>query len=120
MLALRRGRGQRGRGHIINISSSGTRASPPRFGAYVASKSALAALSRCIGPEVADDGVAITNIHMPLVRTPMIAPTDMYKNFPTSSPEEAAEMVAAAILTRQPEVSTRLGNLGETLSTRRP
>ncbi len=120
MLAVLPGMRQRRRGHIINISSIGTQAYPPRFGAYVASKSALAALSRCIGPEVADDGVAITNIHMPLVRTPMIAPTDMYKNFPTSSPEEAAEMVAAAILTRQPEVSTRLGKLGETVSTVAP
>jgi hypothetical protein len=57
---------------------------------------------------------------MPLVRTPMIAPTGMYKNFPTSSPEEAAELVASAILTRQPEVSTRLGKLGETVSTVAP
>jgi NAD(P)-dependent dehydrogenase (short-subunit alcohol dehydrogenase family)/dTDP-4-dehydrorhamnose reductase len=120
MLAVLPGMRQRRRGHIINISSIGTQAYPPRFGAYVASKSALAALSRCIGPEVADDGVAITNIHMPLVRTPMIAPTDMYKNFPTSSPEEAAEMVASAILTRQPEVSTRLGKLGEAVSTVAP
>jgi NAD(P)-dependent dehydrogenase (short-subunit alcohol dehydrogenase family) len=120
ILAVLPGMRQRRRGHIINVSSIGTQAYPPRFGAYVASKSALAALSRCIGPEVADDGVAITNIHMPLVRTPMIAPTDMYKNFPTSSPEEAAEMVAAAILTRQPEVSTRLGKLGETVSTVAP
>jgi NAD(P)-dependent dehydrogenase (short-subunit alcohol dehydrogenase family) len=120
ILAVLPGMRQRRRGHIINISSIGTQAYPPRFGAYVASKSALAALSRCIGPEVADDGVAVTNIHMPLVRTPMIAPTDMYKNFPTSSPEEAAEMVATAILTRQPEVSTRLGKLGETVSTVAP
>jgi NAD(P)-dependent dehydrogenase (short-subunit alcohol dehydrogenase family) len=107
---------KRGSGHIINISSIGTQAYPPRFGAYVASKSALAALSRCIGPEVWDDGVAVTNIHMPLVRTPMIAPTGMYKNFPTSSPEEAAELVASAILTRTPEVSTRLGKIGETVN----
>src|SRR5229473_2973045 len=120
MLAVLPGMRQRRRGHIINISSIGTQAYPPRFGAYVASKSALAALSRCVAPEVADDGVAITNIHMPLVRTPMIAPTGIYKNFPTSSPEEAAEMVAAAILTRQPEVSTRLGKLGETVSTVAP
>lgn len=107
-------------GHIINISSIGVQAYPPRFGAYVASKSALASLSRCIAPEVVDDGVAITNIHMPLVRTPMIAPTGMYKNFPTSSPEEAAEMVASAILTRQPEVSTRLGKIGESVHTIAP
>src|SRR5437899_7774814 len=109
LLAVLPGMRRRRRGHIINISSIGVQAFPPRFGAYVASKSALAALSRCIAPEVADEGVAITNIHMPLVRTPMIAPTGIYKNFPTSSPEEAAEMVASAILTRQPEISARLG-----------
>ncbi len=120
ILAVLPGMRKRGRGHIINISSIGTQAFPPRFGAYVASKSALAALSRCIGPEVADDGVAVTNIHMPLVRTPMIAPTGIYKNFPTSSPDEAAELVASAILTRQPEVSTRLGKLGETVHTVAP
>jgi len=120
LLAVLPGMRARRRGHIINISSIGVQAFPPRFGAYVASKSALAALSRCIAPEVADDGVAITNIHMPLVRTPMIAPTGMYKNFPTSSPEEAAEMVASAILTRQPEISTRLGKVGESVNTVAP
>jgi NAD(P)-dependent dehydrogenase (short-subunit alcohol dehydrogenase family) len=104
---------ERKSGHVINIASIGAQAYPPRFGAYVASKAALAGLSRCVGPEVSDDGVAITNVYMPLVRTPMIAPTGMYKNFPTISPEEAAEMVMGAILTRPPEVSTRLGKLGE-------
>jgi NAD(P)-dependent dehydrogenase (short-subunit alcohol dehydrogenase family) len=120
LLAVLPGMRERRRGHVINISSIGVQAFPPRFGAYVASKSALAALSRCIAPEVVDEGVAVTNIHMPLVRTPMIAPTGIYKNFPTSSPEEAAEMVATAILTRQPEVSTRLGKLGETVHTVSP
>ena len=120
LLAVLPGMRRRRRGHIINISSIGVQAYPPRFGAYVASKSALAALSRCIAPEVADDGVAITNIHMPLVRTPMIAPTGIYKNFPTSSPDEAAEMVASAILTRPPEVSTRLGKVGESVNTVAP
>ena len=120
LLAVLPGMRRLRRGHVINISSIGVQAFPPRFGAYVASKSALAALSRCIAPEVVDDGVAITNIHMPLVRTPMIAPTGIYKNFPTNSPEEAAELVAQAILTRQPEVSTRLGKLGETVHTVSP
>ncbi len=111
---------ERGSGHIVNISSIGVQAYPPRFGAYVASKSALAALSRCIGPELADDGIAITNIHMPLVRTPMIAPTGIYRNFPTLSPEEAAELVMQAVLSRKPEVSTRLGKLGEAVDTIAP
>ena len=120
ILAVLPGMQARKRGHIINISSIGTQAFPPRFSAYVASKSALAAFSRCIGPEVIDDGVAITNIHMPLVRTPMIAPTGIYKNFPVATPDEAAEMIAAAILTRPPEVSTRLGKLGESVNTLAP
>jgi NAD(P)-dependent dehydrogenase (short-subunit alcohol dehydrogenase family) len=115
MLAVLPGMKKRKAGHIINISSIGVQAYPPRFGAYVASKSALGALSRCLGPEVADDGIALTNIHMPLVRTPMIAPTGMYESFPTLSPEEAAEMVLSAVLSRVPEVSTRLGKLGETV-----
>jgi NAD(P)-dependent dehydrogenase (short-subunit alcohol dehydrogenase family) len=111
---------QRGSGHIVNISSIGAQVYPPRFGAYVASKSALAALSRCVQPELADDGVAITNIHMPLVRTPMIAPTGIYRNFPTIDTEQAAEMVLQAILSRPPEVSTRLGKLGEAVDTIAP
>jgi NAD(P)-dependent dehydrogenase (short-subunit alcohol dehydrogenase family) len=120
MLALIPGMRERRTGHIINISSIGVQAYPPRFGAYVASKSALAALSRCIAPELADDGISVTNIHMPLVRTPMIAPTGMYKNFPTIDTDQAAEMVLQAILSRPPEVSTRLGKLGEAVDTVSP
>jgi NAD(P)-dependent dehydrogenase (short-subunit alcohol dehydrogenase family) len=111
---------ERRSGHVINISSIGVQAYPPRFGAYVASKSALAALTRCIAPELADDGIAVTNIHMPLVRTPMIEPTGIYRNFPTIDTDRAAEMVLQAILSRPPEVSTRLGKLGEAVDTLSP
>ncbi len=104
---------QHGGGHIINITSIGGQTYPPRFAAYVASKAALDAYSRCLAPEVAADGIDITTVHMPLVRTPMIAPTGIYKNFPTISPEEAAEMVVQAMITRPHEVSTRLGKFGE-------
>src|SRR5438105_4098551 len=120
MLAVIPGMKERGSGHIINISSIGVQAYPPRFGAYVASKSALAALSRCIAPDVADAVSLVLKLHMPLVRTPMIAPTSIYKNFPTISPDEAADMVVQAILTQDPEVSTRLGKLGEAVDTISP
>jgi NAD(P)-dependent dehydrogenase (short-subunit alcohol dehydrogenase family) len=102
-----------GGGHILNITSIGGQTYPPRFAAYVASKAALDAYSRCLAPEVAADGIDITTVHMPLVRTPMIAPTGIYKSFPTISPEEAAEMVVQAMITRPHEVSTRLGKFGE-------
>jgi NAD(P)-dependent dehydrogenase (short-subunit alcohol dehydrogenase family) len=120
MLAVIPGMRERRSGHVLNISSIGVQSYPPRFGAYVASKSALAALSRCVQPELAEDGVAITNIHMPLVRTPMIAPTGIYRNFPTIDTDQAAEMVLQAILSRPPEVSTRLGKLGEAVDTLSP
>jgi NAD(P)-dependent dehydrogenase (short-subunit alcohol dehydrogenase family) len=111
---------QQGRGHIINITSIGAQAYPPRFAAYVASKSALEGFSRCLAPEVAHHGVTVTNIHMPLVQTPMIAPTSFYSNFPIIEAEEAAQMVVEAILRRPQDVSTRLGKLGEIVEVAAP
>jgi thioester reductase-like protein len=108
------GKGKRG-GHIINVSSIGVQTNTPRFSAYVASKAALDAFSRCIASEVIDSGVNITTIHMPLVRTPMIAPTKMYDAFPTITPEEAAEMITDAMIRKPKKVATRLGNFGELL-----
>ncbi len=102
-------------GHIINISSIGTQTNPPRFSAYVASKAALDAFSRVIASEVIDDKVHITTINMPLVRTPMIAPTRMYDMFPAITPEEAAEMIAKAMVGKPKKVATKLGNFGELL-----
>jgi NAD(P)-dependent dehydrogenase (short-subunit alcohol dehydrogenase family) len=102
-------------GHIVNVSSIGTQTNPPRFSAYVASKAALDAFSRVIASEVIDDGVHLTTIHMPLVRTPMIAPTRMYDMFPAISPEEAAEMIAKAMVAQPKKVATRLGTFGELL-----
>jgi len=106
---------ERRSGQLINISSIGVQTNTPRFSAYVASKAALDAFSRCIASEVIDDGVYITTINMPLVRTPMIAPTGMYKRFPTITPEEAAEMICEAIIHRPKRIATPLGTLGQLL-----
>ncbi|MGH8963443.1 MAG: SDR family oxidoreductase [Jatrophihabitantaceae bacterium] len=102
-------------GHIINISSIGVQTNTPRFSAYVASKAALDAFSRCIASEVIDDGVHLTTIDMPLVRTPMIAPTKMYDRFPTMTPPEAADMICRAMIRKPKKVGTTLGNAGELL-----
>ena len=85
------------RGHIINISSIGVLSNAPRFSAYVASKSALDSFSACAASEFLDKGIGFTTINMPLVRTPMIAPTRMYENVPTLSPEQAADLVVVKI-----------------------
>jgi len=111
---------ERGSGHIVNVSSIGVQTNPPRFSAYVASKAALDAFTRVVTSEVIGDGVSFTTIHMPLVRTPMIAPTKMYDAFPTLSPEEAADMILEALRSRPKEMGTRLGKFGEVAYTLSP
>lgn len=98
-------------GHIINISSIGVLANATRFSAYVASKAALDAFSRCLSAEVHSHKIAITSVYMPLVRTPMIAPTKIYKYVPTLSPEQAADLIAYAIVKRPKKIATHLGYL---------
>jgi short-subunit dehydrogenase len=105
-------RGRRS-GQIVNISSAGVQIHTPRFSAYLASKAALNAFSASIASEIRADGVHVTTVYMPLVRTPMIAPTKLYDTFPAISAEEAADMVAEAIVTRPIRISTRFGNAFE-------
>jgi short-subunit dehydrogenase len=99
-------------GQVINISSIGVLTNAPRFSAYVASKSALDAWTMCASSEYSDVGVRFTTINMPLVRTPMIAPTKLYNNVPTLSPEEAADMIVQAIVYKPARIATRLGIVG--------
>lgn len=100
---------QRRKGHIINLSSIGVLANSPRFSAYVASKAALDAWSRCAQGELSGKGISFTTINMPLVKTPMIAPTKMYDSVPTLSPDEAADLVVKGIIERPSRIATRLG-----------
>jgi NAD(P)-dependent dehydrogenase (short-subunit alcohol dehydrogenase family) len=115
ILAFLPGMRERRSGHVINVSSIGVQTNTPRFSAYVASKAALDAFSRCVAPEVVGDNVKFTTIYMPLVRTPMIAPTDMYKAFPTLTPEEAAQMLCDAMIDKPKRLASRLGTFGEVL-----
>jgi len=103
------------KGHVVNISSIGVLTNAPRFSAYVASKAALDAWTRCASSEFADQGISFTTINMPLVRTPMIAPTGLYNNVPTLSPEEAADMIAQACIFKPVRIATRLGITGQVL-----
>ncbi len=103
------------KGHVVNISSIGVLTNAPRFSAYVASKAALDAWTRCASSEFADQGVSFTTINMPLVRTPMIAPTGLYNNVPTLAPEEAADMISQACISKPVRIATRLGIAGELL-----
>ena len=107
-------------GHVVNISSIGVQTNPPRFSAYVASKAALDSWSNVVASEVVGNGVTFTNIHMPLVRTPMIAPTKIYDKFPTISPAQAADSVISAMVDKPHEINTLLGNVGAVAHTVAP
>ncbi len=102
-------------GHVVNISSIGVLTNAPRFSAYVASKAALEAWTRCASSELSDRGIKFTTINMPLVRTPMIAPTKLYQNVPTLAPEDAADLIAEAIVYKPVRIATRVGIFGQVL-----
>jgi NAD(P)-dependent dehydrogenase (short-subunit alcohol dehydrogenase family) len=108
------------KGHIVNISSISVLVNAPRFSAYVASKAALDAWTRCASSEYADQGVTFTTVNMPLVRTPMTAPTKIYDNMPLLKPEEAADMIIQACIDKPVRVATRLGIFGEILHAAAP
>ncbi|MDQ3587949.1 MAG: SDR family oxidoreductase, partial [Actinomycetota bacterium] len=115
ILAFLPGMRERKDGHVVNISSIGVQTNTPRFSAYVASKAALDAFSRCVAPECVADNVKFSTVYMPLVRTPMIEPTDMYKAFPTLSPDEAALMICDTLIDKPKRKASRLGTFGEVL-----
>ncbi|MFI7677686.1 SDR family oxidoreductase [Actinophytocola sp. NPDC049390] len=98
-------------GHVVNVSSIGVQGIAPRFSAYVASKAALDYFSKIVATETHGAGITFTTVHMPLVRTPMIRPTKIYDAFPTKSPEQAADMVMAALLERPKHIGTPTGRM---------
>ena len=111
MLAVLPAMREHGSGPIVNVSTMGVLGRPPRWSAYVASKAALDAFSHCLAVEARDDGVRVTNIHFPLVHTPMSAQTPVYDGAPGLSAEDAADAIVEAIRTRPPRISPRLGVL---------
>jgi NAD(P)-dependent dehydrogenase (short-subunit alcohol dehydrogenase family) len=107
---------QRRDGHIVNVSTMGVEVGPePRFSAYLASKAALDAFTASAAPETAHDGISWTTVYMPLVRTPMIAPTAAYQRLPALSPREASQLLQEAIVGRPRYVSTPIGRAGALL-----
>lgn len=104
---------ERKRGQILNVSTVGVQVNVPRFGAYVASKAALDAFCRILAVEAFGDGVKVTTIYMPLVKTPMMESTTIYRAFPMRTAEEAAELVVEGIVKQPKRVATPAGNLFE-------
>jgi short-subunit dehydrogenase len=100
-------------GQILNVSTIGVQVNVPRYGAYIASKAALDAFSRVLAVEALKDGVKVTTIYMPLVKTPMMESTTIYDAFPMRSAEQAADLIIEGIIHQPKRVATPVGNLFE-------
>ena len=87
---------------------------PPRFSAYVASKSALDAFTRVVSSETIGDNITFTTIHMPFVRTPMIALIEALRLVPDDLPRRGGDLICEAIAPLK-QINTRLGTFGEVL-----
>jgi short-subunit dehydrogenase len=104
---------EHGCGHVVNISSISAITNAPRFAAYNASKAALEAFTRCAAAEYNGRNVFFTVINLPLVRTPMVAPTKVYDHVRLMQPDQAADLVCEAILRRPARLASGLGTLAQ-------
>ncbi|MDT8915567.1 SDR family oxidoreductase [Amycolatopsis sp. PS_44_ISF1] len=103
---------ERGFGHVVNVTTMGLQTDTPRFSAYLASKAALEEFGLTAGRETLSDGITFSSVRMPLVRTPMIAPSG-YRGLPSSSPERAAALVVKALEERPQILSLPEGRAAE-------
>jgi thioester reductase-like protein/short-subunit dehydrogenase len=100
-------------GHVVNVSSAGVQARNPKYSSYLPTKAALDAFSDVVASETLSDHITFTNIHMPLVSTPMIVPSRRLNPVPAISPERAAAMVVRGLVDKPARIDTPLGTLAE-------
>ena len=100
-------------GHVVNVSSAGVQARNPKYSSYLPTKAALDAFADVVASETLSDNITFTTIHMPLVSTPMIAPSRRLNPVPAISAEHAAAMVVRALVDKPVRIDTPLGTLAD-------
>jgi thioester reductase-like protein/short-subunit dehydrogenase len=100
-------------GHVVNVSSAGVQASSPKYSAYIPSKAALDAFAEVVGTETLSDHITFTSIHMPLVETPMIAPSRRLNPMPPITADHAAAMVVRGLVDKPARIDTPMGTLAD-------
>jgi acyl-CoA synthetase (AMP-forming)/AMP-acid ligase II/NAD(P)-dependent dehydrogenase (short-subunit alcohol dehydrogenase family) len=109
----------RGEGHIVYVSTMGVNFPPLRWSAYIASKVAFEAWLAGVAPEIRADGVTTTSLQLQLVRSPMLGPFRMWNYIPGMSSDEAAGIIARAIVERPRVIAppwARVGGAAATLA----
>jgi NAD(P)-dependent dehydrogenase (short-subunit alcohol dehydrogenase family) len=85
----------------------------PKYSAYIPSKAALDAFAEVVGTETLSDHITFTSIHMPLVKTPMIAPSRRLNPMPPITAEHAAAMVVRGLVDKPARIDTPVGTLAD-------
>ncbi len=116
LLALLPSMRERRSGHIVNVATIGVDFPALRWSAYIASKAAFETWLGGVAPEIRADGVTTTSIHLQLVRSPMLGPFRMWRYVPGMSTDEAAGIVARAIVSRPRVIAPPFARLGAALT----
>ena len=95
-----------GGGHLVSVSTvSALQPGAPRWGTYQGSKGGFDIWLRSVATELRPQHITATSVYMPLVRTRMSSVTPFYERMPALSAEQAAQVVAAAIVRRRDRIS---------------
>lgn len=93
---------EKNQGQVINVSTINTLLLPlPYWAAYQASKSAFDTWFQSAAPELNVRRISTTSIYLPLVRTPMILPTESYQTMPAMSSNHVARIICKTMYTKR-------------------
>lgn len=104
-----------GSGQVVNVSTMSTQVPIPLFSAYLASKSALESFSRSLSMELADQGIKVSIVHFPMVRTPMSSKTTIYKHMRMLDTATAAGWLVKAVCKKPYRVTSPTGAVANAL-----
>lgn len=104
-----------GHGHVVNVSTMSTQVPIPLFSAYLASKSALESFSRSLKMELGDQGINVSIVYFPMVRTPMSSKTKIYKHMRMLDTDTAAGWLVKAVQEKPYRVTSTSGAIANAL-----
>lgn len=116
-LALLPGMRARGSGHIVNVSTVGVKFPVmPKWGYYLGSKAAFDWWMRAVGMEARPDGVTLTTLYAGLMHTRMSAPSRWMSQLPGQTPDEAAQVIARALVVKPRSQTPIYGHLSAAIT----
>jgi short-subunit dehydrogenase len=95
---------ERGRGHIVNVASAVGRAGAPGGATYSASKFAVVGFSEATRLELRPHGIDVTVVLPTIVQTELSAGVPSARGVRRVTPEDVAEVIAAAVRKPRPEL----------------